>query len=366
MSIRVKIPLLLASALLGGSLLRLQATTSDGKPTDNKPTFRVGVDTVFVNVAVTDSLDRSVVGLEKDNFKIYDDKVEQKITHFVQQAAPISVGILFDVSGSMKTDNNINAARSAIIRFLQTANPEDEFFLIAFNQSPTLVTGFTDETASIQNAILLRNPGGRTAVYDAVYMGLDQMKTAKHDKKALILTSDGEDNSSRYTVSEVREFARESSVQIYGIGEQGRLGYGGDEIRNLVAMSGGRAFFPDNFNELDYYIDLIHSELRNEYVVGYVPTGIPHDGKWRRIRIKMEVPGAFPGWSSGPRKATTPRKTDRRGQAGSHIPGQRVSLYPVGTASGRGFVQMQVPRDPSRITSSLQSPQMFDFPNLTE
>ncbi len=291
MRFRAKLPLLLGIALLGGVMSLPGADLNDS---DKKPLFRVGVDTVFVKVAVTDPLNRYVVGLDKVNFKVYEEKVEQNITHFVQHAAPISVGILFDVSGSMKSNNNINAAKSAIVRFLQSANPEDEFFLVTFNQMPTLVTGFTNETAALQNEISFRNPGGRTAVYDAVYMGLEQMKAAKNEKKALILITDGEDNSSRYSTSEVREFAKESDVQIYGIGEEGQLGYGKSEIQNIVSMTGGRAFFPESFNELDYYIDLIHSELRNQYVLGYVPNNKSRDGKWRRIHVKIDPPPGLP------------------------------------------------------------------------
>lgn len=284
-------PLMLGIALLGGAL---QLTGGDLKGPDTKPLFRVGVDTVFVKVSVTDPLNRYVVGLEKGSFKVFEEKVEQNVIHFVQQAAPISVGILFDVSGSMKANNNINSAKNAIVRFLRSANPEDEFFLVTFNQMPRLVTGFTNESAAIQSEISFKNPGGRTAVYDAVYMGLEQMKKAKNEKKALILITDGEDNSSRYSTAEVREFAKESDVQIYGIGENGQLGYGKGEIQNIVAMTGGRAFFPNSFNELDYYIDLIHSELRNQYVLGYVPNNKTHDGKWRRIHVKLDPPPGLP------------------------------------------------------------------------
>jgi Ca-activated chloride channel family protein len=282
---------MLGIALLGGAL---RLTGGDLKGSDTKPLFRVGVDTVFVKVSVTDPLNRYVVGLEKGNFKVFEEKVEQNVSHFVQQAASISVGILFDVSGSMKANNNINSAKNAIVRFLRSANPEDEFFLVTFNQMPRLVTGFTNESAAIQNEISFKNPGGRTAIFDAVYMGLEQMKKAKNEKKALILITDGEDNSSRYSAAEVREFARESDVQIYGIGEEGQLGYGKGEIQNIVAMTGGRAFFPNSFNELDYYIDLIHSELRNQYVLGYVPNNKTHDGKWRRIHIKLDPPPGLP------------------------------------------------------------------------
>jgi Ca-activated chloride channel homolog len=266
----------------------------EAKKAQEKPLFRVGVETVFVKVSVTDPLNRYVTGLEKEHFRVFEDKVEQDIVHFTQQSAPISVGIIFDVSGSMKDNNNINSAKNAIIRFLQSGNPEDEYFLVTFNQKTTLVQSFTHQSTTIQNEVSFKSPGGRTALYDAVYMGLDQIKAGKNEKKALILITDGEDNSSRYTAAEVREFAKESDVQIYGIGEEGKLGYGRSEIQNIVGITGGRAFFPNNFNELDYYIDLVHAELRNQYILGYTPTNKTHDGKWRRIRVKLEPPQGLP------------------------------------------------------------------------
>ena len=260
----------------------------------SKPVFRVGVETVFVKVAVTDPLNRYVTGLEQEHFKIYEDNVEQSVLHFTQETAPISVGIIFDISGSMKDDNNIRSARTSIMRFLQAGSSEDEYFLVTFNHNTNLVQGFTAESSTIQNEIAFRAPGGRTALYDAVYMGLDQIRKGKNEKKALILITDGEDNSSRYSAAEVREFAKESDVQIYAIGEEGRLGYGRAEIQNIVGLTGGRAFFPNNFSELDYYVDLVHAELRNQYVVGYVPTNKIHDGKWRKIRVKLEPPPGLP------------------------------------------------------------------------
>jgi Ca-activated chloride channel family protein len=263
------------------------------KPAET-PVFKVGVENVFVKVSVIDPLNRFVTGLEKEHFRIYEDKVEQTITYFSQEAAPISVGIIFDVSGSMKDNNNIRKAKSAITRFLESGNPEDDYFLITFNQKSTLAHAFTDESSAVQNEVAFQKPGGRTALYDAVYMGLDQISRGRNDKKALILITDGEDNSSRYSPSEVREFVKETDVQIYAIGEEGNLGYGRSQIRGIVGLTGGRAFFPNSFNELDYYIDLIHSELRNQYILGYAPTNKEHDGKWRRIRVKLEAPEGLP------------------------------------------------------------------------
>jgi Ca-activated chloride channel homolog len=264
------------------------------KKTTQRPLFKVDVETVFVKVSVTDPLNRYVTGLAKEHFKVFEDKVEQEIIHFSQQSAPISVGLIFDVSGSMKDNDNIRKAKSAIARFLQTDNEGDESFLITFNHNATLMHDFTDQSTSLQSDVAIQKPGGRTAIYDAVYMGLDKIKRGKNEKKALILITDGEDNSSRYSAVEVREFAKESNVQIYGIGEEGKLGYGASIIQNIINITGGRGFFPNNFNELDYYIDLIHAELRNQYVLGYRPTNQTHDGKWRRITVKLDAPQGLP------------------------------------------------------------------------
>lgn len=258
------------------------------------PIFRVGVETVFLKVSVTDPLNRCVTGLEKEHFKVYEDKVEQSIISFSQEPAPVSVGLIFDVSGSMKDNNNIQKAKSAIVRFLENGNRDDEYCLITFNERTTLVQNFTHESSTIRTEIALRQAGGRTALFDAVYMGLNQVKAAKNDKKALVLITDGEDNSSRYTITEVREFAKESDVQIYAVGEQGNLGYGRGLLENIVSLTGGRAFFPDNFNTLDYYIDFIHEELRNQYVLGYNPTNKVHDGAWRKIQVKLDPPEGLP------------------------------------------------------------------------
>jgi Ca-activated chloride channel homolog len=286
---RICVGLLVAAVLF--SLIVVAAQT---KKQPSLPIFKVDVETVFVKVSVTDPLNRYVTGLEKEHFKIYEDNVEQTITHFSQQSAPISAGIIFDVSASMKDNNNIRKAKNAISRFLESGNPEDENFLITFNNKTKLAQDFTDQNTSLQNEAAFQKPGGTTALYDAVYMGLDKIKEGKREKKALIIITDGEDNSSRYSAGEIREFAKELDVQVYAIGEEGTLGSGRFEIQNIVNLTGGRAFFPNNFSELDYYIDLIHAELRSQYVVGYNPTNKAHDGKWRRIKVKLDAPQGLP------------------------------------------------------------------------
>jgi Ca-activated chloride channel family protein len=271
----------------------IDLASQDGKPRST-PLFKVDVETVFVKVAVSDPLNRYVTGLEKEHFRIFEDKIEQEITHFDQQSAPISVGIIFDISGSMKDNANIKKAKSAIAKFLEFGNLEDEYLLITFNQKTKLVRDFSQQDSTLQNDIIFQKPGGNTSLYDAVYMGLSYVMEGENEKKALILITDGQDNSSRYSSKEVREFAKESSVQIYSIGQLGELGYGMAIIRELVNITGGRAFFPNNFNELDYYIDLIHAELRNQYILGYRPTNQNHDGKWRRIKVQLDAPRGLP------------------------------------------------------------------------
>jgi Ca-activated chloride channel family protein len=254
----------------------------------------VSVETVFVKISVTDPLGRYVTGLEKEHFRVYENNVEQSISHFSQQAAPISAGLIFDVSASMKTDNNIRKAKNAISRFLDSGNPADQYFLVTFNHKTRLAHSFTDQSGDLQSEIALQKPGGSTALYDAVYMGLDQIKRSRNDKKALILITDGEDNSSRYSAAEIREFAKELDAQIYAIASHGPEGYGRGPIQNIVNLSGGRSFFPNNFSELDYYIDLIHAELRSQYLIGYMPGNKIHDGKWRKIRVKLDAPQGLP------------------------------------------------------------------------
>jgi Ca-activated chloride channel family protein len=256
------------------------------------PRFTVEVPTVLVRVTVTDPLNRYVVGLEKQHFKLYEDKVEQTISHFSNDKAPISVGIILDTSGSM--GDNILSARTSVARFLDQGDPSDEYFLVGFNERSTLLQDFTSESDSLRNDISVTTPKGRTALFDAIYLGLEKMGQARNDKKALIVITDGEDNTSRYTYGEVKDFVKESDTQIYVIGERGELGYGRQIINDIVRLTGGRAFFPHNFKQLDYFVDLIHTELRNQYVLGYVPLDRNFHGEWRKLQVKLDPPEGLP------------------------------------------------------------------------
>jgi Ca-activated chloride channel family protein len=268
------------------------ASSANSKPAQRAPVFRTAVEMVIIHAAVTDPLNRYVVGLERDHFKLYDNKVEQTITHFSSDNSPLSVGIIFDVSGSMS--DNLISAKNSVVRFLEQGNNQDEYFLVTFNDRTALVQDFTPKNDNIRNQVSLMHAKGRTALYDAIYAGLQKLSEAKNDKKALIVITDGEDNSSRYTFSDIKEFAKESDAQIYVIGEKGDQGYGRSIISEIVSLTGGRAFFPNNLKSLDYYCDLIHTELRNQYVLGYTPTNATHDGKWRKVKVRLEPPEGLP------------------------------------------------------------------------
>ena len=262
------------------------------------PIFRVDVDTVYVKVSVSDQLGRYVTGLEKENFKIYEDNVEQTALHFSMPSAPISVGIVFDISGSMGFSHNIRIGKSwlaSLLRstFMEGRHPEDEYSLITFNHKVNLVQAFTENSNEVENALASMKPGGWTALYDAVYRALDLIKEGRNEKKAIVLITDGEENSSRYKWGEIREFCKESDVQIYGIGLLGPEQYGHGTISHLVGITGGRAF-SGSLGDLAYYFDLINAELRSQYLLSYVPTNTVHDGKWRRIRIKLDAPAGLP------------------------------------------------------------------------
>jgi len=260
--------------------------------------FRSEVNLVLVRASVTDRRNRFVPGLEKEHFRVFEDKVEQDIAYFERDAGPVSAGILLDVSGSMR--GPFGLARQAVRRFLESGGPGDEFFLATFNEKVSLDLDFTPRTPEVLGRAALRPPAGRTALYDAVYMGLEKIKDARHQRRVLVVISDGGDNSSRYSVKEVEELARESSAQVYLIAPQKGpaekaaenivIGHEKSVVQSLADLTGGRAFFPESLNDLDYYIDHIQDELRHQYMLGYHPTNRDHDGRWRRLRVRLSPP----------------------------------------------------------------------------
>src|SRR5438876_3846884 len=263
-------------------------------PKGPRTDIRVDTTVVLINVTVTDPLNRFVTGLEKEHFKVFEDKVEQQIAYFASEDAPLSIGLVFDTSGSM--GNKLTKSRQAVSQFFKTANPEDEFFLVQFNDRPELVQDFTTNLEDIQNRLTFTQAKGRTALLDAVYMALHKMKKARNPRKALLIISDGGDNSSRYTESEIKNLVREADVQIYAIGifepmsSRGRTAEemnGPGLLSELSEQTGGRHFAVENLNELPDVAAKIGIELRNQYILGYTPTNRERDGKYRKVQVKL-------------------------------------------------------------------------------
>ena len=178
--------------------------------------LRVDVNLVQVPMTVTDPMNRLVTGLEKENFAVFDNNVGQIIKYFSSQDAPLSIGVIFDLSGSMSS--KYLRARKALTEFLRTSNPQDEFFVVGFNDRPAVIVDYTSDPDDVEARMVMLKPENRTALIDAVYLGIDHLRQAKYERKALLVISDGGDNRSRYTEGELRRVVRESDVQIYSIG----------------------------------------------------------------------------------------------------------------------------------------------------
>lgn len=261
-------------------------------------TIMVHSNLVLVPVIVTDSMGRLVTGLEKENFAVYDDKALQKITSFSSQDMPVSIGIIFDLSGSMS--DKINRARDSIIEFLKTSNPRDEYFVIGFNNRPRLMVDFTSDVTNIDAQLMTAHPQHMTALLDAIYFGLNKMKQARYPRKALIIVSDGGDNHSRFTEGEVKSMVRESDVQIFALGIFDQYAPTPEEqmgpilLNDIADQTGGQLFRVTDLAEMADIATRISDELRNEYVLGYVPKVVKHDGKWRKLKVKLMPPPGLP------------------------------------------------------------------------
>jgi len=265
--------------------------------THTKP-MRVDVDLVLIPVAVTDPMNRLVTGLEKENFSLWDNGQKEEIRHFSSEDAPISLGVIFDMSGSM--NNKVDKAKEAVVEFFKTANPDDEFFMIAFSDKPEMISDFTNSIEQIQGQLVYAIPRGRTALLDAIYMGLAKMRKAQHQKKALLIISDGGDNHSRYTEGEIKSMVKEADVQIFAIGVFDPSPGTSEEqigpltLASITDVTGGRTFTIDNPSELSDVATKIGIELRNQYVLGYRPKKAARDGKWRKIKVKLAPPKGLP------------------------------------------------------------------------
>ena len=291
--------ILLVLMLIATQSLVAQKQT-DKTPQGDEP-LTINTDLVTFNVSVTDKAGRAVTGLNKNIFNVFDNKKLQEIHFFSDEDTPASISIVFDTSGSM-SEKKINQAKEALASFINTTHNRDEFFLIDFNSRARLLLDRTRDSDAILNKFNLVEPQGNTAVYDAVYLGVEKVMQGSHPKKVVLLISDGEDNNSRYSYRELRRRLRESEVIIYAIGFGGyyplKGGLNGREtLKELASTSGGKAFFPKGQVDMDEAFEQIALEIRHLYSVSYYPNNFSADGKWHRVRVKVNFPKGSPLFS---------------------------------------------------------------------
>jgi Ca-activated chloride channel homolog len=273
------------------------------------PDLRAESDLVLVPVTVSDLRNHPVTCLTRDSFRLFDDGVEQTITHFALDDAPMTIGLVFDSSASMRF--KIDRSRLAAAAFFHTANPEDEFFLVDFAGSARLAIPFTRDARDIEERIARERPNGHTALLDAIYLALNEMKKSSHGRKALLVMTDGGDNSSRYTRHEVLRALRESDTLIYAIGIFAPAGRrrsleemeGPDLLRTIAEASGGRLVTVHDTIELPYMAVKVGMEMRSRYVLGYSPNHIRDDGRYHHVHVKLVAPAGLPplyaSWRTG-------------------------------------------------------------------
>ncbi len=276
-------------------VLTTPLAAQSSKPDDNSPVIRQKTQVVTLNVSVIDRENRPITGLQKADFTLFEDKVNQPIEYFSTVDTPVSIGIIFDASGSMEA--KLTKAREALNAFVQTSHPEDDYFLVAFNRQARLIADFADGDEVLRKMVTIKAEGD-TALYDAVFLGLEKLKDARHKRRALIVITDGQDNCSRYNLRELSKNIKENDAIIYCFsiaelqgGNCGQLCqmYAHRTLEELARVTGGEAFFPASLAELERATTQIALELRQQYSIGYLPTRTDHDGKWRKISLKVNL-----------------------------------------------------------------------------
>jgi Ca-activated chloride channel family protein len=275
--------------------------TSLSRDIDPSHSIHVDVDLTLVSVSVTDPYDRSVTGLEKDNFHIWEDNIEQEILSLSSEDVPISIGIILDLSGSMA--DKAGRAKESAVEFLKTANPLDEAFLVTFSDRAQLLAPFTRSVEDLTSRLLPASARGRTALLDATYLGLSEMRKARNSKRALLIVSDGGDNNSRYNENDIKRLVREADTQIYSIGIFEPLEYrsrtreeldGPALLYEITDLTGGRTFNVVNPSELPDIVAKIGAELRYQYTLAYRSSNRTHNAAWRQIKVKLHAPKGLP------------------------------------------------------------------------
>jgi len=285
------------SDLDGPNIQIVRTRPRDTRPSDAsfpEPTLRVDSSLVLIPAQVTTREGAPIMDLKRKDFRIYEDGAEQEISYFAKDDAPVSIGLLLDSSGSMR--NKKQKSSEAAAAFFRTANSEDEFFLIEFDDRPKLVLPFTKDTELLYHEISHARPYGRTSLFDAIYMALGVMKAAHHERKALVIVSDGGDNRSRRTFTSIKGDMLEADVQLYAMGifdpegaSQGSReeAEGPQVLDHLAEITGGRHFPVMNVGTLPEVSTRIGQLLRNRYLLGYNPTNASRDGRYRGIKLDL-------------------------------------------------------------------------------
>lgn len=263
----------------------------------NRPSLKVETDLVSFNVTVTDGRNEPVRGLTSENFRVFEDDVEQAVHHFSDDDYPYCLGLVLDRSGSMYSV--IEDVYNAAFHTVRASKPEDEFFVITFNQHVDLLQDFTSDQKLLQRQLKKVDSDGTTALYDAIYTSLKHLDRGHHDKKALLVVTDGADNRSSLKFKDLLEFIRERHVAIYVVGFFGSMGPASslfedtpevDRLTDIARVTGGKAYFPKSMKECDNACIAIANELRRQYSLGYYPTNKNKDGSWRVIRVEVSAP----------------------------------------------------------------------------
>jgi Ca-activated chloride channel family protein len=242
---------------------------------------------------VTDSQDRPVSNLKKDDFQLFEENAEQQIVSLSSDDAPASVGVVFDASGSMA--NKLTPSVAAVDQFFKTSLPGDQYLLVRFSDQPHFVTGFTDDITEISSWLHATRPSGWTALNDAVYMGIQKMKRGRNGRKALLILSDGGDNNSRYSAQEIRKLVREADVAVYAIS----FFQGSHLLESISAETGGRMIRLRNLQELPDAMEKLGREIRGQYILTYYSNNTQNDGKYRRLRVDVAAPMVHVSWRHG-------------------------------------------------------------------
>src|SRR5215470_12190242 len=272
----------------------------------NDKDYSLKVETVEVSlpVSVLDKDGRPVDGLKQDNFQVFEDKVQQTIKTFKHEDIPLSLGLVIDNSGSMR--NKRERVNSAALAFVRESNPDDETFIVNFDDSAYLEQDFTSSIGDLIDALDNIDARGETALYDAIYLSSDHVKSGKKDKKALLLITDGEDNVSKYGINKVVEALKNRKVTLYCIGlledddQRGGLfkkppsKKAKEDLQRFAEITGGRAYFPKNLDEVENLVKNIAHDLRNHYTITYTPSNKNLDGSWREIAVRVTPPKTAP------------------------------------------------------------------------